>query len=259
VLQTAELATLPADGSVALRQAGAQEESALLACYQRLAQQGSGLLSRAGTQFPPGELLRASSIVLAERGGAAVGYYSLDRPAESGPDSQLVGHDLIADDAGTLRTLLRSIGAYAPLVPRIELVTAPGSALSLVCPAALESPGHTNPWMLRMVDAAKAIRARGWPDGLAADVPLQLLDEDAPWNAGRWRLQLADGTGQLLPDGREPPDRITLDQRGLATLYTGFARCAELRRAGLLSGPDRYDPLLDAAVAGPPPAMTDYF
>lgn len=47
--------------------------------------------------------------------------------------------------------------------------------------------------------------------------------------------------------------------RGLALLYAGAADPAVLRRAGLLSGDNRSDAFLQAATAGPAPALLDSF
>jgi hypothetical protein len=48
--------------------------------------------------------------------------------------------------------------------------------------------------------------------------------------------------------------------RGLAVLYAGAGGPALVRRAGLLAGGDeRTDAFLQAATAGPAPALLDYF
>ena len=86
---------------------------------------------------------------------------------------------------------------------------------------------------------------------------LLLADGVCPWNAGPQRLILADGVGRLEPGGR---GELHLDIRGLALIYAGIGAPALLRRAGLLGG-DSTDgeTFLQAAAAGPPPALLDYF
>lgn len=256
VLGTAPLAGVPIDPTVRTRQIGAADLGTVHELYTSFAAEGSGLLTRDGPRFPVHGLLDLDSVVLAERSGRATGYLALSRGEGSGPGSRLTGHGLVATDPGTLHTLLRCIGAYAPLVPQIELALAPHDGLALVCPAAFDTPGRVNPWMLRVIDAPAAIAARGWPAGARIRVDTALSDTDAPWNAGHWRLSVDGGHGVLERGGA---GSLRLNSRGLASLYTGFARCAALRRTGLLAGPADLDDQLDAAFAGPQPTMLDYF
>ena len=69
------------------------------------------------------------------------------------------------------------------------------------------------------------------------------------------------GTGEWdwdAPDGHRGSEVV--QQRGLAVLYAGAASPAVLRRAGLLTGGDDVsDAFLQAATAGPVPALLDYF
>jgi predicted acetyltransferase len=109
-------------------------------------------------------------------------------------------------------------------------------------------------WMLRVVDAPAAIAARGFPPGVEFGVSLVITDNARPSNAGRWRLEIADGKGALVPDGtgnrNGAGDTLTLGARGLAALYAGTP-VATLRLAGLASGAaPRDDAALDAAFSG---------
>ena len=102
-----------------------------------------------------------------------------------------------------------------------------------------------------------AARGRGWPAVLEGSADLALDDEVCPWNTGSWHLVLEGGAGRLEPGGT---GATRLAMRGLAVLYAGAAGPAVLRRAGLLSGGDPgTDAFLEAATAGPPPALLDYF
>lgn len=114
-------------------------------------------------------------------------------------------------------------------------------------------------WMLRVVDAAAAIAARGFPPGVSASVPLEIQDQARPANSGHWQLTVADGAGELIPNGGVPsPGRLTLGARGVAALYAGVP-VASLRLAGLASGgTPEADAALDAAFAAAP-FMLDEF
>ena len=113
--------------------------------------------------------------------------------------------------------------------------------------------------MLRIVDLAGAVEARGWPAGLAGEVMLDVDDPICPWNSGRHLLVVDHGSGRL---GRAPhrPSATTVTPGGLAVLFAGGVPVSELRRAGLVEGGEQEsDHLLDAAFAGPRPAILDYF
>jgi hypothetical protein len=49
------------------------------------------------------------------------------------------------------------------------------------------------------------------------------------------------------------------DVRGLALAYAGTQSCANLRLAGLLTGPDAHDATLDALLGGRQLHIRDYF
>src|SRR5262249_49350498 len=113
------------------------------------------------------------------------------------------------------------------------------------------------PWMLRLVDAAGAVAARGWSPYLGGSVDLELVDQECPWNAGSFRLVLDSGQGRLEPGG---PGGLRLTPRGLALWDAGAATPRPLRRAGLLDRADADgEALLQVATAGPLPQLLDYF
>ncbi len=111
--------------------------------------------------------------------------------------------------------------------------------------------------MFRLVDAPAALAARGWPERVTGAVDLELHDAAAPWNAGRFRLELADGKARVTPGGS---GTVALGPGGLAALFAGALTPPLARRAGLQSGGDeRSDAFLTAAFAGPRPGLLDYF
>jgi predicted acetyltransferase len=113
------------------------------------------------------------------------------------------------------------------------------------------------PWMLRLVDAAAAIAARGFPAAVRASIALRVDDSVLPANSGLWALQVSDGQGSLTPletaraAAMPSAGPVRLGARGLAALYGGIP-VATLRGAGLASGggPDA-DDALDSVFAGP--------
>jgi predicted acetyltransferase len=114
-------------------------------------------------------------------------------------------------------------------------------------------------WMLRLVDLPAALQARPWPSGVTGQLAFRVSDRLCPWNAGTWRLVLAGGQARVE---QAPPSTraATVDVRGLASLFTGFAGPDDMVRAGLLdgAGPDDLE-LLRAAFASPPPWTAEFY
>jgi predicted acetyltransferase len=111
-------------------------------------------------------------------------------------------------------------------------------------------------WMLRIVDVAGALVARGYPMRISAELEIQVVDPILPANDGVYRLRVADGRAAVLPGGS---GRITIGIRELAALYTGFQSPSELRALGLIDGPDADLALLGAIFSGPQPWLADMF
>jgi predicted acetyltransferase len=110
--------------------------------------------------------------------------------------------------------------------------------------------------MLRIIDAAAAIGARGYPPSAALSVQLDLADDVMPGNAGRWALEISGGAGTLTrAAGRERGSALRLGPRGFAALFAGVP-VATLRLTGLAAGGGQEaDGELDAAFACGPVHM----
>jgi predicted acetyltransferase len=88
-------------------------------------------------------------------------------------------------------------------------------------------------------------------------VDLQIVDPDAPWNAGRWVLEASDGEASLRPGG---DGTVEATIGGLSALWAGYAPARALATAGLLRTSDAGAlDALDDVFAGPPPALLDFY
>ncbi len=153
--------------------------------------------------------------------------------------------------------LLAFLGSWGAVTPTIALRLCEPDPLVLALPRAGLAIERQAPFMLRLSDAAAAVAARGWPAHLNGVVEIDLEDPVCPWNAGPHRLVLDASEGRLEPGGR---GEVALAAGGLALLYAGGVTSALLRRAGLLTGGgEQAGRVLDAAAAGPRPAILDYF
>jgi predicted acetyltransferase len=189
--------------------------------------------------------------------GTLVGYAAWNRGPGYDDTARLSVFDLIGLTADATTALLGMLASWASVAPTLELRLPEPDPAHLLAPYTGSPVRSRQPWMLRIVDAPAAVSARGWPPLLDAAVDLLLDDDVCPWNSGPHRLVVSGGSGRLEPGGSGV---VRLSMRGFALLYAGGGGPALLRRAGLMAGgDDQTDAILQAATAGPPPALLDYF
>ncbi len=111
-------------------------------------------------------------------------------------------------------------------------------------------------WVLRITDVEKALRLRGYPQGLDMEIHFEVRDDQLPWNDGRFVLGIHGGRGEVRRGGE---GRISVDVRTLASLYTGYMTPIELRLVGALEGDDADLARAQMAFSGPRPWMPDIF
>ena len=242
---------------VTLRAAEPGDAATIDEIYLTVARASAGMLERSGSIFEGLQTLeRVDGVTLAVGPGSVEGYTSWDREPGYDASGRLAVFDLIGLTAGATRALLANLGTWRDVAPTIRLRLPDNDPVSLLAPLVHTTVESSDAWMLRVLDAAGAVAARGWPPHLTGTVDLALEDDVCPWNSGPRRLVLEGGEGRLEPGGS---GAVRVTMRGLAVLYAGGATPAVLRRAGLLAGDDAADAFLAAASAGPVPALLDYF
>lgn len=233
-----------------------RDAAAVERLYDGWAAAGSGALTRRGRLFPDGaEGAFDGDLVGLAVGpdGAARGYVSYDRGrGYRGGEGELRVWELVAADGGAARALLASLARWHPVASTV-LWRGRTAGLQRLVSAPVPPPVTAQPWMLRVVDPVAAVAARGFPRHVTAEAAFVLDDPQQPQVSRAWRLAVADGRGVLTP---ATSATARLHVRGLALLWAGVATTDDLRRAGLLDGDL---PGVDAAVAGPRPALLDYF
>jgi predicted acetyltransferase len=158
----------------------------------------------------------------------------------------------------TLRALWSVIGSHCSTAGNVSGLIAPDDPFWWLTRERDATIVRRAMWMLRVVDAAAAIAARGFPPGASASVPLEIHDQARPANSGRWQLTVAGGSGTLTAGGVSSSSPLNLGPRGVAALYAGTP-VATLRLAGLASGgTPETDAILDTAFAATP-YMVDEF
>lgn len=253
-LATRDLAPLEPSSCTVRSATADQDDAAVQALWDGQARAGGGALTRTGPMLPagPAEAFDADVVALAEDAeGRARGYLSYDRGrGYRDGGGELHVWELAADGPEAVRALLASLSRWHP-VAGTTLWRGPVDELTLLTAGPVPVPATRQSWMLRIVDPAGAVRARGYPQDVSVSAAFRLVEADGSERS--WRLEVRDGAGLLEPATAAGP---LLHVRGLALLYAGAASTPLLLRTGLLSEPL---PALDAAFASPPPVLLDYF
>jgi predicted acetyltransferase len=258
----ARLAGIPRPEGVSMRPADAGDHAAVHACYARLARETSGLLDRHEGWWGLRESRAqgASTWLAVNEAGDVEGYLVYRRRDGSlGPGGpfRLAVDDFVWTTRDAGRALWRLIASWSTQVERVSYMAGVEDPSALILPEQVSETLAELRWMTRVVDAPGAVAARGFPTGLEVEVPLELRDDLLPDNAGPWRLRVAGGRGCLERGG---PGGPVLDAGAFSALYTGFAGSALLARTGRLAGGSAEQrAALDAAFAGPTPALLDQF
>ncbi len=185
--------------------------------------------------------------------------------------------DLCVTTGRSARLALRFLAGYRAQVDRVVWRGGPDDPLALLAEDGVRMDGREE-WLLRVLDVRAALTGRGYPDGVAASVQLDLTDPLIPANHGRFRLRVADGRAAVAADAAADTaaDATTIATAGqppvaalgiaaFASLFTGHASARSLRQTGLLRAGDgdgdgdEAVALLDRLFGGARPWMPDRF
>lgn len=258
VVPTVELDRLDG-GPVRERPATSRDHDAIRKLYINAALARPGMLARPAWMWDAH--LRPEPhryVYVVEEQGRLTGYVVYRQVKDRGPSGySLVLEDLAAESWDAERVLWRHLGAHHAQARDVRVHGLPLDALALHLPEQRIRVVWDHRWMLRVIDAPRAIAARGYPLGLTLSVPLSIDDPRGPWHRGDWVLDVADGKGELSRGTGGGP---TLSVNGLAALWSGYASARTLFAAGLLTNANAEQiAALDAAFSGPRPAMNDEF
>ena len=152
--------------------------------------------------------------------------------------------DLVAASPRAARQLLGFLGEFGSMANDLVIRAGAIHPLFALCdePRGLRTIFREY-WMLRIVDLAAALTARGYSSWLSTSLDLDVRDETLPENAGRWRLRVEGGRGTVERGG---DGTLRCDIRGLASMYAGFMTPRAHAVLGLVEG---NDPALAVAAA----------
>ena len=147
--------------------------------------------------------------------------------------------------------LLRQLASWAGTLHDVSLRIVDPAVRDLLLSQPVLHDVRNHPWMLRVIDLPRAVAARGWPLTAAMRplaVDIEVVDEHAPWQAGRHRI-VFDGDRVACESGGT--GAVRLHARALGPWFAGSADTAMLRRAGLLEGDHKLAAQLDALTGAP--------
>lgn len=229
----------PGVDEVTVRMVGTEESSELRQeIYHRQVDARPGMVVRsvawgriAGADLP--EHRHGSSVlrtVLAERGGAPVGYTVYRTRPEQGAKGTVMVQEIMADDPAGYAALLRylfDIDLTATISIDRMLPTDSPLVHQLMNPRSAEPCLH-DALYLRLVDVDRALAARTY--ATAIDTVIEVVDDFCPWNAGRWRL-VGDEKGASCERTSAEAD-LVLTARDLGAAYLGGVKLRALANAG---------------------------
>jgi predicted acetyltransferase len=253
------LTRLPAPAGISLRRADPDDERDVGAhrdLYVRWAAAQNGPLTREGALHRP--LDGHDTVTLALDGDAVVGYAAWSRTdGYQGGAATVTVHELISHSAPATAALWRLFGGFASIAATVHVRTSGADPARLVLPAARWRPVRQWPYGLRLLDVAGAFRARGVAP-MDVTLPFSVTGDGLD---GSYRLVSRDGVASCDPVDDAGPAFTgpIFTGRGLALAYAGVQSCANLRFAGLLSGPETDDARWDTLLGGRQFHIRNYF
>ncbi|XSE97398.1 GNAT family N-acetyltransferase [Pseudomyxococcus flavus] len=244
--------------TLALRPIEAADLPAIVLSYQRHARHRTGWLDRgdfawARVQNMRGEVAHG---YLVEGKDGVEGYLYVIRRALKDLKQELFLTDVVAHTPAAARRILRFLGDHRSLATEVFWYGGVDDPLLLLLREQTYSVKLHMHWMVRVLDVAAALEARGWPEGLSGALHLEVEDDLFPENQGRYVLEVSDGQAEVRRGG---DGRLRLHVRELAPLYTGLLRADALRAMGALEADDASVRAAGALFAGPPPSLRDMF
>ncbi|AKU93568.1 Acetyltransferase [Labilithrix luteola] len=190
--------------------------------------------------------------------GRLDGYVVLSHKMEA-PGSSVFVTDLAVRSGRAAQAILRLLGEYRSLATKVTWF---GGAVDVFTSLLPECQHHIvleDFFMLRVVDAERALATRGYPRAVNTRLVIELDDRSLPENSGVYTLDVERGVAKISRGAAPDLPSVRLGERGLATLFTGHTPVETLAHIGALEGDDEARARLAALFAGPAPVTRDFF
>jgi predicted acetyltransferase len=235
--------------------AGPDEYAIIKQLYAQQGARGSGFIDRPDfywKQFLEPKEKRSYKYIV-RREGAPEGYVVFNHATWNEP---LQVRDIVALTPRAGRRLLTLLADHRSMIETVRLPGGPNDTLLFLLAEQKQKVSWALDLMLRIVDVAGALGARGYPPGLSAELHFDIQDDLLGQNNGPFVLNVAEGCGSARQGGQ---GRIRLHVRDLAALYSGYMTPQQLRASGTLEGPEEDLGLAGLVFAGPQPWTPDMF
>ena len=255
---TLPVKNIPHARGAAAREATEADRDAIANCYRRAATHQDGHLDRGVYVWdrvyrPKGK--QATGYVIDGPVGVDAYVYFVQRGDHVDGRHDLMITDMNAATREGAEALFALLAGFGSMAHDVVFNAGPMHPLLMLLPEQHYTITRREYWMLRLVDAAGALGARGYRPGVSAEVHLEIVD-DLAHNQGSFVLSVDDTRAQVERGGE---GRITLDIKALAAIYTGFADPRALATIGLVEGPADDLATLASVFAGNTPSMLDMF
>ncbi|MGV1885866.1 GNAT family N-acetyltransferase [Rhizobium sp. 23-156E] len=212
----------------------------------------NGVLARDAAHW--NVLLRATdeelSTFVFEADGKDVGYIVLD----TGNQDCLVLRDWVALSGQAAREILKFLGTFSTVYPRVRWHGSPSDQLIFALPDKGSRLVHQEEFLMRVLSPKKALAARGYGH---ASGNLRIHVVGAPENQ-TLLLTVKDGKATCQEDLAGEVD-ITVGLSQFATLFTGFRSSYFLHKAGWIIGDAEAIKRCNDIFSGPAPWVGEHF
>ena len=218
-------------------------------CYRRISLGRNGMMDRPGWWWEPrlfGDVPADAFLYRfrVREAGRTTGYvvYTLkldERPAfpiHWAPEPQgfaLVARELVWETESAARSLLGFLAAQRTVGTDLYWNGPANDPLIALLPEHHPTVQGSFTWMMRLVHVAEALRLRGYPAAVDAEVSLHVVDPVVPGNDGAITLRVRGGQAEVGPVSQATA-RVTVN--GLASLYSGWLSPYDAVRTGMLTG-----------------------
>ena len=235
--------------------------AALGAVYGRVARRQNGFVDRT-TWFwrrAVDPLKQSVSTYCVRESGAVTGYLVLGRTWDmrSHPHTQLTCRELVADTPGAARRLWTLLADERSLARTLVITGPPAAPDHLLFAEQTAEVEWQLRWMLRLLDVEAALTARGYAEGVARVVALEVEDDLIARNRDRFTVEVAGRRAHVRRGADGAPVRISV--RGLAALYSGYQSAEQLAGVGLADGEREALAALTTIFSGPAPWLAEMF
>lgn len=190
------------------------------------------------------------------------GYVYLTQPTPVIPQRgrhEVAVQDMLAGTPRGARRLWTFLNSYATMASEMSWHAGPcHPMLAMLSEQPYTMTLHLH-WMTRIVDVAKALKARGYAPGVRMTLGIDVVDDLVNENTGAFVLEVGDGVGRVTKGSALVGPRVRTTVNGLGALYTGYMSAAALRTVGMIEGDDEGVRAANAVFAGGAPWMTDMF